>query len=119
MNELDRTPGQAVNVDAVVSKLGFVICEWGPEESDKCENCGELGKQLYFSGPTDTGTYFCLDCILAMDKENEEYGKALEYLEKAGHTGHCAARQVWGDGECECELKGIIPGPISRMMCGC
>lgn len=23
-------------------------------------------------------------------------------LKAAGHTGHCAARLVWGDGECEC-----------------
>ena len=32
------------------------------------------------------------------------------------HTYHCACRFVWGDGQCECELKGIVPGPISRQI---
>jgi hypothetical protein len=36
--------------------------------------------------------------IDAMDKHQEE-------LEAEGHTAHCAARQVWGDGKCECGLK--------------
>lgn len=31
-----------------------------------------------------------------------------------GHTEHCACRQVWGDGECECKKRGIIPGSLSR-----
>ena len=26
-------------------------------------------------------------------------------LEDMGHSSHCAARMVWGDGECECELR--------------
>ena len=32
-------------------------------------------------------------------------------LEKQGHSNHCACRQVWGDGECECDLyeKGYDP----------
>ena len=33
-----------------------------------------------------------------------------------GHTRHCACRLVWGDGECECEKVGIIPGPLSRII---
>ena len=33
-----------------------------------------------------------------------------------GHSHHCACRMVWGDGECECQKKGIIPGPISRLI---
>jgi len=28
--------------------------------------------------------------------------KRIEELKAAGHPPHCAARQVWGDGECEC-----------------
>ena len=37
--------------------------------------------------------------------------KEIECLEKVGHTYHCACRQVWGDGECECHLyeKGYNP----------
>lgn len=31
-------------------------------------------------------------------------------LERQGHTYHCAARQVWGDGECECSGGGTDPG---------
>lgn len=27
---------------------------------------------------------------------------AIQALEECGHTSHCACRQVWGDGECEC-----------------
>jgi len=30
---------------------------------------------------------------------------AIEELEKQGHTNHCANRQVYGDGECECRGK--------------
>jgi hypothetical protein len=29
----------------------------------------------------------------------------VEALEKSGHTNHCAARMVWGDGECECKRR--------------
>ena len=28
----------------------------------------------------------------------------IKHLEQAGHTPHCARMQVWGDGECECDL---------------
>ena len=37
-------------------------------------------------------------------------------LQKEGHTFHCAIRLINGDGECECNLKGIIPGAISNGM---
>jgi len=30
----------------------------------------------------------------------------IDKLIKAGHTLHCAKRQVWGDGECECPGDG-------------
>lgn len=29
----------------------------------------------------------------------------MKRLQKLGHTHHCAARVVWGDGECECQKK--------------
>ena len=28
--------------------------------------------------------------------------KAVKELQRKGHSPHCACRQVWGDGECEC-----------------
>jgi hypothetical protein len=37
--------------------------------------------------------------------------KRIKQLQKEGHSHHCACRQVWGDGECECDLykKGYDP----------
>lgn len=29
----------------------------------------------------------------------------VDALEQAGHTFDCAARMVWGDGECECQMR--------------
>jgi hypothetical protein len=40
----------------------------------------------------------------------------VEQLVAEGHTEHCAGRHVWGDGQCECQKKGIIPGAVSRMI---
>lgn len=40
----------------------------------------------------------CASCY----KLNLEWQDQLIKLTDAGHTDHCAARQVWGDGECEC-----------------
>ncbi len=37
-------------------------------------------------------------------------------LQKEGHTFHCAMRILCGDGECECNKKDHIPGPISRSL---
>lgn len=34
------------------------------------------------------------------DADNIEINKIIE----SGHSRHCACRQVWGDGECECDL---------------
>lgn len=28
----------------------------------------------------------------------------IERLQMSGHSGHCAQRIVWGDGECECGI---------------
>ena len=38
------------------------------------------------------------------------------FLQKKGHTFHCAMRLLTGDGECECGKKDFIPGGISRKM---
>lgn len=29
-------------------------------------------------------------------------------IQRSGHTHHCACRQVWGDGECECNGPLIL-----------
>lgn len=42
--------------------------------------------------------------------------KEIWRLQDEGHTAHCACRLVWGDGECECELKGKKPPIISQMI---
>lgn len=38
----------------------------------------------------------------------------IEALIKEGHTHHCACCIVYGDGECECQKSGVIPGTLSR-----
>lgn len=45
------------------------------------------------------------------EKENQDDLKQIKEIEKQGHPHHCACRQVWGDGECECDLykKGYDP----------
>ena len=30
----------------------------------------------------------------------------IRKIQESGHTRHCACRQVWGDGECECGNSG-------------
>ncbi len=41
-----------------------------------------------------------------MDNISPEFKKELyeiNILMQKGHTNHCAKRQIWGDGECECK----------------
>ena len=66
---------------------------------DKCPQCGNL-TVIVSAG-------ICLECL----KENEEAEKEITALIRDGHSPHCAKRQVWGDGECECNLyeKGYDP----------
>ena len=45
------------------------------------------------------------DC-LAIDLSQCPENKAIEKLINEGHSHHCACRQRWGDGECECS-KGV------------
>jgi hypothetical protein len=40
----------------------------------------------------------CLDCF----RWQTEDIRQVYLLHAQGHTRHCACRQVWGDGECEC-----------------
>jgi len=36
--------------------------------------------------------------------EHAEELKQIDAITEKGHSRHCACRQVWGDGECECDL---------------
>lgn len=38
--------------------------------------------------------------------EGEQDWARITELVESGHTEHCAKRQVWGDGECECPGDG-------------
>lgn len=94
----------------IIEEMGFEICEFTPDD-DHCEQCLEPRKQLYFSGSDGDGVYFCLDCIKDMHFDNLSDLKRIHELEALGHSAHCATRQVYGDGECECEMyaKGYDP----------
>lgn len=53
----------------------------------------------------------CQPCINCKDDKRK-----IVALIDDGHTYHCACRQLFGDGECECRGRGIAPGPISAMV---
>lgn len=54
----------------------------------------EIEKDLVPKNCRECGLQHTPDC----PKDKEKIAK----LRIAGHTHHCAIRQVWGDGECEC-----------------
>jgi len=60
------------------------------------ETCPQCGTESEFLAPDD----ICSGCEI----ENKENSQRISELIKAGHPEHCAKRQVWGDGECECDL---------------
>jgi hypothetical protein len=41
------------------------------------------------------------------NKTDSTDAAAILALEADGHSHHCACRQVWGDGECECPIGAI------------
>lgn len=45
------------------------------------------------------------------EDEHTEELEQIKAIQAKGHPHHCACRQVWGDGECECDLykKGYDP----------
>ena len=45
----------------------------------------------------------------------EEELREIEALKASGHSCHCAKRQVWGDGECECDLYRLGYDPYGWM----
>lgn len=42
------------------------------------------------------------------EQEYEDDLKQIEEIQSKGHSHHCACRQVWGDGECECGYSDCI-----------
>lgn len=43
----------------------------------------------------------CDECL----RQNIAEGERINRLYSDGHTLHCAKRQVWGDGLCECKWR--------------
>ena len=46
-------------------------------------------------------TEVCGGCEREMAINNLE----IKNYKSQGHTDHCARRLVWGDGECECDMR--------------
>lgn len=71
-----------------------------------CKMCGEKEGTIEIPGWSEQ-VLFCESCA----KEWNDDQKRIDELQKQGHSHHCACRQVWGDGECECALyaKGYDP----------
>ncbi len=48
---------------------------------------------------------------MSFEEEHKDELKQIDEIVKQGHSHHCACRQIWGDGECECDLykKGYNP----------
>jgi hypothetical protein len=71
-----------------------------------CETCGkEYAKWLPEAAIENN---LCLPCNEAAwrswEIDRAEEGRRIEKIMSQGHSHHCACRQVWGDGECECDL---------------
>lgn len=62
----------------------------------RCRQCGHFGY-------INKGEDICGSC----KADNEFNEKAINQLIKEGHPYHCACRQVWGDGVCECHLYHV------------
>lgn len=63
-----------------------------------CLMCGE--KEVVKE--TDGYPGMCEPCV----KECNDDAAIFWGLRKLGHSRHCAFRQIWGDGECECGKDG-------------
>jgi len=74
------------------------------EEIASCGICGWSGL-LYDVRITPDGP-ICPACSSSIDipssPDEDEEQVRIGLLVSEGHTEHCARRQVWGDGDCEC-----------------
>lgn len=98
------------DIDIRCKLCGRYITTVHPDQEDKvkrvcdyCEStkisCPQCERKVHAAGGL-TGEV-CDDC----HKQNEIDHKLIFRLERKGHTRHCAKRQVWGDGECECAMR--------------
>lgn len=67
-----------------------MIAKCGAIECDNCKHC-ELSDDDFDAMVADT--------------------KRIKEICEQGHQYHCACRQVWGDGECECNGDRAANGP--------
>lgn len=63
------------------------------EKVETCRQCGNC-----FPSINIDQDHVCERC----NQENDESMRQMESLMNDGHTYHCACRQIWGDGGCEC-----------------
>ena len=50
------------------------------------------------------------------ERQNADDLEQIAHHIREGHTSHCAKRQAWGDGECECNKENVAPGFISALI---
>ena len=87
-------PLREFNLAAVPLSSSETAAAWPPP---LCPMCGYV--------PTTAAGVMCVDCTQRSARDDHQ----LTQLMNSGHTYHCAARQTWGDGSCEC---GVGPhGP--------
>jgi hypothetical protein len=77
-------------IEIILKETGFEICLF-PPDNDPCECCGDDNKQLYFQGPTDSGRYYCLDCVKTEHEKNLEWGRQLCNIKDTFPTSGTAA----------------------------
>lgn len=82
--------GRAASKMRESDMLKIQTCTICGEQTDKCED------DSLFHGDAGPLCESCFDALERIDK-----------LMDQGHSHHCACRQVWGDGECECDLYGL------------
>ena len=50
------------------------------------------------------------------EEEHTDEINEIKRIQAAGHPHHCACRQVFGDGECECDMYDMGYDPYAWMM---
>lgn len=78
-----------------------------------CKNCHKYYEPWHDGEPIEN--HLCSECNMKaweeFEEDHAEDYKNIGRLQAEGHPHHCACRQVWGDGECECDFykKGYDP----------
>lgn len=58
-------------------------------------------------------TFYCIhNCDRHCEADPRTDIVDIQLIKDQGHTLHCAQRQVWGDGECECRFGDDYPGKM-------